>query len=286
MASLQQLYQQLNRLRSRKKANPRAIMAAAGENAQKENERRWEAERRTSEEFWDRREREKLFRMAEKEQSRLEIERLKKEDVARREKDTAKELHEDYQAAIYGIDAGMPELANRFMSKHGPKDVSPTFTYDRKTKLFTLTHPGRELGPTDMERVGGKWQMKEGVMLKPEQAKSLLEKFQSVEDFKVSQKRKVAGAKAKQERIKTGIDVGEYRLKVDKFKREGKQGLTDKDRVKMFGFYVKSKAAGEIEPDYTFEDYLSEAGIGGVGGTTMAPRAGIPEQPQQFGARY
>jgi len=277
MASLQQLYQQLSRVRSRTRANPRAIRAAAAQNAQTENERKWARERQRKLD-WERREQErKMTRVLEKEQSRLEIERLKKEDIARREKDTAKELHEDYQAAIYGIDAGMPELANRFMSKHGPKDVSPSFTYDQKTKLFTLTHGGKELAPTDMEKVGGKWQVKQPTF-KAEQAKSLLEKFQSVEDYRASQKRKGVAAKAEQQRIKTGIDVGEYRLKVDKFKREGQGALSDKERMKMFGYYQKDRASGNIDPDYTFDDYLSEAGIG------QQPRGtGIPERHQAEG---
>jgi len=271
MPSLQQLYQELNRLRGRKRANPRAIMAAAGESAQRQKE----------EDSWRRRQEEKMFRLAEKEQSALRIKELQEQDLARRQRDIktekerkAKERHDDYQAAIYGIDAGVPELANRFMSKYGPEDVNPTFTYDEKTKQFTLSHPGRELAPTDMEKVGEKWQMKEGRMLKPAQAKSLLEKFQSVEDFRESQKRKGIAAKERRAEVKTALDIGEYM-------RKGQKGLSDKERVKMFGFYQKDRAAGNIDPDYTFDDYLSEAGIGG--GTT-SPSVGIPE-PRQFGVQ-
>jgi len=276
MASLRQLYQELNRLRGRKRANPRAIMAAATQNAQTENERRWTAERRTKEDYWARREQEKMARMIEREQSGIEMERLRKEDLERREKDTkeekerkAKERGEDYQAAIYGIEAGVPELANRFMSKYGPKDVNPTFTYDPKTKQFKLSHPGRELGAMDMEQVGGKWQMKEGTLLKPDQAKGLLEKFQSVESYRDSQKRKTAAAKERRAETKTAIEVGEY-------VRKGQLGISDKERVKMFGFYVKDRAGGSIDPDVSFDDYLAEAGIGG----TRGPGVGIPTEQQ------
>lgn len=275
MASLRQLYQELNRLRGRRRADPRAIRAAAGENAKAENERRWAAERRTKEDYWARREAEKMSRMIEREQSATEMEELRKQDIERREKDTkeekereAKERTEDYQAAIYGIDAGVPELANRFMTKYGPEDVNPTFTYDPKTKQFKLSHPGRELGAMDMEKVGKKWQMKEGVLLKPDQAKGLLEKFQSIEGYRESQKKKTAAGKERRAETKTALDVGEY-------VRKGQQGLSDKERVKMYGFYVKDRAGGNIDPDYTFDEYLAEAGIGRRG-----PGVGIPTEQQ------
>lgn len=284
MASLQQLYQELSRTRSRR-ANPRAILAAAGEKAQGENERRWGAERQAREEFYGREQERKIMRMAEQEQSDLRIKRIREQEVARigrerklEKEEKTKERHEDYQAAIYGIEAGLPELANRYMSKYGPEDVTPTFAYDQETKQFKLSHPGRDLAPTDMERVGGKWQMKD-VTLKPAQAKSLLEKFQSVEGYRASQTRKTAAAKERRAEMKTGIDVGEYKLKVGKFQREGQQGLSDKDKLKMFGFYQKDRAAGTIDPDYTFDDYLAEAGIGGA-------RMGIPEPQQAGGVPY
>jgi len=250
-------------------------MSAATRNAQTENERRAAVKRQSDQDYWDRREREKMSRMIEKEQAATEIEALRKQDLERRERDTkeekereAKERSEDYQAAVYGIDAGVPELANRFMSKYGPQDVNPTFTYDPKTKQFKLSHPGQELGAMDMEQVGGKWQMKEGVLLKPGQAKSLLEKFQSVEDYRESQKRKTAAATERRAETKTALDVGKYI-------REGQQGITDKDRVKMFGFYQKDRAGGTT--DLTFDEYLAEAGIGGTT-PRKGPAVGIPTE--------
>ena len=287
MASLDQLNQELRHLRSGRRTTPRSVMEAATRDAQTENERIWAPERQKRQDYESQQREERMLRLIEKERANKEREILRKNIIERGKRDTeleekrkAKQRHDDYQDAMFGIDTDTPELANQFISKYGPTDVNPTFSYDSKTKQFKLT-PGKDLTSEDMEKVDGKWQVKGTKLLRSDQVKKVLENFQSIEDYRASQKRGVAEATARQKRVKTGMELGRYKMDTEKHERELQQGLSDSERAKMYGYFVRDRASGNIDPDVTFDKYLSEAGMSGG----SAPGVGIPER-QQDGAAY